>query len=138
MLKCWLPVRGRAEACDSSWAAGTRSQQLGSLRSLCSTSGYSDGVKKDGEHGRLSKVRGKYHCVTHSEEPWFKVAPGRPLGADSSLAAQVLENAQVCMPWLPTSNCLDCSEKRTMKCCGKRECSDCVCCNEDIIKLLFW
>lgn len=61
------------------------------------------------------------------EEWWFKVAPGRPLGADSSLAAQVLENAQVCMPWLPTSNCLDFSEKRTMKCCGKCKCSDCVC-----------
>lgn len=46
-LKCWLPVRGRAAACDSSWAAATRSLELRSLRFLSSTSGYSEGVEKD-------------------------------------------------------------------------------------------
>lgn len=66
-LKCWLPVRGRAAACDSSWAAATRSLES-------STSGYSEGVEKDVRvvgmgawHNRRTrealKVRGKYVTV---------------------------------------------------------------------------
>lgn len=97
-LKCWLPVRGRAVACDSSWAAATRSLELRSLRFLSSTSGYSEGVEKDMRvvgmgawHDRrnweaLQGQRKVCHCITMYER-LFKVAPGRPLGADSSFAA---------------------------------------------------
>lgn len=85
-------------ACDSSWAAAARSQQLGSLRSLSSTSGYSDGAKKDvrvvGMEGpmtvenRVGPPRSEESMslyVTY-EERLFKVVLGHPLGADSSLA----------------------------------------------------